>query len=85
MGFEKKLFLMTVIIHILTRFYFRNIEIQLLLMEEDSPAVDREVDSQGGHLTRRRRGSPDQIDRFGKQGSPNRNQPMVSDKTLKCS
>ena len=80
MGFEKELFLMTIIIHILTKFYFRNIEIQLFLMEEDSPAVDREVDSQGGHLTRHRRGSPNQIDRLSKQGSPNRNQPMFRTK-----
>ena len=47
-------------------------------MEEDSPTVDREVDSQ--ELTRHRRGSPNQIDRLSEQGSPNRNQPIQADK-----
>ena len=47
-------------------------------MEEDSPTVDREVDSQ--EPTRHRRGSPNHIDRLSEQGSPNRNQPIQADK-----
>ena len=47
-------------------------------MEEDSPTVDREVDTQ--EPTRHRRRSPNQIDRLSEQGSPNRNQPIQADK-----
>ena len=49
-------------------------------MEGDPLASDHEAEKQEGHLTRRRQGPQDQLQRLSEQGSPNPKQPIPGDK-----
>ena len=49
-------------------------------MEGDPLASDHEAEKQEGHLTRRRQGPQDQLQRLSEQGSPNPKQPIQEEK-----